>query len=621
MNGLALPRGIFRALRFQGFGFRSSFEQAHLEPSSAAAGSSPAPVSSPDAGSTGAAANLEVPSSAQIEDGSGGSDIASGHIAQGGAVGGDHISSAGSPDLSHPGVDEPGLADVGGGGAGGGRRMRPPDFRSILQGNDGPAGAASANMGMPSVTPVVGTVMGGSDLANGSPFAGGQVQPANAAMGSANAQNIPAPDSGLAPKTSNPIFDTATSPEPAPAANFGGGGLGGGRRMRPPDFRSILQGDDGPAGGVSANMGMPSVTPAVGTVMGGSDLANGSPFAGGQVQPANAAMGSANAQNIPAPDSGLAPKTSNPIFDTATSPEPAPVANFGGGGLGGGRRMRPPDFRSILQGDDGPAGGVSANMAMPSVTPAVGTVMGGSDLANGSPFAGGQVQPANAAMGSANAQNIPAPDSGLAPKTSNPIFDTATSLEPAPAANFGGGGLGGGRRMRPPDFRSILQGDDGPAGGVSANMAMPSVTPALGTVMGGSDLANGSPFAPTSAAMGSRPGVPRGTAGVDSNLNRPGPTSGLHSAGQMRPPDFRSLLQGDDLPAGSGLAQGLPASNAAFGNGSLPDSPGVGRASPADIPTAAMPGLQASHLPGDPKPAESKDPFGLEELSGGYARS
>ena len=97
MKGLALPRGIFRALRFQGFGFRSSFEQAHLEPSSAAAGSSPAPVSSPDAGSTGAAAHLEVPSSAQIEDGSGGSDIASGHIAQGGAVGGDHISSAGSP--------------------------------------------------------------------------------------------------------------------------------------------------------------------------------------------------------------------------------------------------------------------------------------------------------------------------------------------------------------------------------------------------------------------------------------------------------------------------------------------------------------------------------------------
>ena len=707
---------------FRYLGSRSSCEQGHLEPSSAAAGSSPAPDSSlavqEDAGITGAAASLEVPSSTQIG-GSGGSEAVSRHVAQGGAVGGGHVSSAGPPgvdalagnfknggpdgvgrmgppdfrsilqgddrpaagapaDMATPSVTpavgtvmggsdlvngspftggqvqpanagmgtanaqnipmpeiglaqktsnpisdtaispEPAPANFGGGGLGGGRRMRPPDFRSILQGDDGPAGGTSANMAMPSVTPAVGTVMGGSDLVSGSPFAGGQVQPANAGMGSANAQNIPMPEIGLAQKTSNPISDTANAPEPAPAANFGGGGLGGGRRMRPPDFRSILQGDDGPAGGTSANMAIPSVTPAVGTVMGGSDLVNGSPFAGGQVQPANAGMGSANAQNIPMPEIGLAQKTSNPISDTANAPEPTP-ANFGGGGLGGGRRMRPPDFRSILQGDDGPAGGTSANMAMPSVTPAVGTVMGGSDLVNGSPFTGGQVQPANAGMGSANAQNIAVPEIGLAPKTSNPI--SAISPEPAPAANFGGGGLGGGRRMRPPDFRSILQGDDGPAGGTSANMAMPSVTPAVGTAMGGSDLVNGSPFAPTSAAMGSRLGGPIGTAGADSNLSRPGPTSGFDGGGQMRPPDFRNILQGDDLPAPSGLGQGLPASNGAFANGGLPDSPGIAHASAADIQTTAMAELQAPQLSGDPKPVESRDPFGLEDLSGGYARS
>ncbi|OLQ03255.1 hypothetical protein AK812_SmicGene13799 [Symbiodinium microadriaticum] len=296
------------------------------------------------------------------------------------------------------------------------------------------------------------------------------------------------------------------------------------------------------------------------------------------------------------------------------------AGNVGNGGPDGGGRMGPPDFRSILQADGRPAAGAPADMAMPSVTPAVGTVMGGSDVVSGSPFAGGQVQPANAGMGSANAQNIPMPEIGLAPKPSNPISDTAISPEPAPAANFGGGGLGGGRRMRPPDFRSILQGDDGPAGGTSANMAMPSVTPAVGTVMGGNDVVNGSPFAPTSSAMGSRLGGPIGTAGADSK-SRPGPTSGFDGGGQMRPPDFRNILQGDDLPASSRLGQGLPASNGAFGNGGLPDSPGIAHASAADIQTTAMAELQAPQLSGDPKPAESRDPFGLEDLSGGYVPS
>ncbi|CAE7601487.1 unnamed protein product, partial [Symbiodinium microadriaticum] len=456
----------------------------------------------------------------------------------------------------------------------------------------------------------------------------GHLEPSSAAAGSS-----PAPDASLAVQEDAGTTGAAESLEvpsstqiggppgvDALAGNVGNGGPDGGGRMGPPDFRSILQADGRPAAGAPADMAMPSVTPAVGTVMGGSDLVNASPFAGGQVQPANAGMGSANAQNIPMPEIGLAPKPSNPISDTAISPEPAPAANFGGGGLGGGRRMRPPDFRSILQGDDGPAGGTSANMAMPSVTPAVGTVMGGNDVVNGSPFAGGQVQPANAGMGSANAQNIPMPEIGLAPKPSNPISDTAISPEPAPAANVGGGGLGGGRRMRPPDFRSILQGDDGPAGGTSANMAMPSVTPAVGTVTGGSDLVNGSPFAPTSSAMGSRLGGPIGTAGADSK-SRPGPTSGFDGGGQMRPPDFRNILQGDDLPASSRLGQGLPASNGAFGNGGLPDSPGIAHASAADIQTTAMAELQAPQLSGDPKPAESRDPFGLEDLSGGYVPS
>ncbi|CAE7615963.1 unnamed protein product [Symbiodinium natans] len=393
------------------------------------------------------------------------------------------------------------------------------------------------------------------------------------------------------------------------------------------------------------------MAPAAGAGVGGLDVAGSgsSPFApGGQMQPnpLGSVAGTPNGSALQ-PDSRQPLSLANPGDDASSAPEH--VGHVGGGG---GRRMRPPDFRSMLQGDDGPTSGASANVMMPSSSPAQAVGAGVSGV-NGVEIASSATSVPPPAQGFlAGPTSALGQDSSLPANPMNPAVGAANVPGPALGGNLGGGGLGGGRRMRPPDFRSILQGDE-PAG-VPANVAMPSMAPAAGAGVGGLDVAGSgsSPFAPGGQMqpnpLGSVAGIPNGSAlQPDSrqplSLANPGddassaPEHVGHVGGgggrRMRPPDFRSMLQGDDGPTSAGIpksavspdgagqgpldgrwnpsaANGVSQDNAVFGNAGNALHMG---------PTA---GLKMQDDPGSaPKPSVASDPFGLDDLSGGYVPS
>ena len=526
-----------------------------------------------------------------------------------------------SPQPANPGSDAANamgpMGNVGGGNAGGGRRMRPPDFRSILQSDDGPASGAGANAATTSDPQFVGGA-GGIQLGSNNPLAPiGQLQSSNQATGLVAGGAI----SASAPNLVNPSAEAIGAA--GPSGNLGGG-PGGGRRMRPPDFRSILQSDEGPVGGTSANavnLAMPS---NAGNGFGATEIPGSSPSAPiAQLQPSGIPGPVAGSVS---PEISLSPQPANPGSDAANAM--GPMGNVGGGNAGGGRRMRPPDFRSILQSDDGPASGAGANAATTSDPQFVGGA-GGIQLGSNNPLAPiGQLQSSNQATGLVAGGAI----SASAPNLVNPSAEAIGAA--GPSGNLGGG-PGGGRRMRPPDFRSILQSDEGPVGGTSANavnLAMPSNA---GNGFGATEIPGSSPSAPIAQLQPSGiPGPVAGSVSPEISLspqpanpgsdaaNAMGPmgnVGGGNAGGgrRMRPPDFRSILQSDDGPAdgfgphGSGgvapdfsLNARVDAA-AAFGNPTFQ----------ADV-TA---GFKLQDEP--PKPKVSNDPYGLDDAAGGYAHA
>ena len=531
---------------------------------------------------------------------------------------------------------------------------RPPDFRSILQNDEAPTNGASASPAGASNAPV-GNGLGGVEVASSKPYAPGQVQAASAGIGSvagdplnAGAVGAGGPLGSATPL--NPLSPaTGDTNGPGVVGNLGGGGVGGGRRMRPPDFRSILQNDEAPTNVASASAAVASNAP-VGNGLGGGEVASSNPHAPGQVQAANAGIGSvagdplnAGAVGAGGPLGSATPL--NPLSPaTGDANGPGVVGNLGGGGVGGGRRMRPPDFRSILQNDEAPTNVASASPAVASNAP-VGNGLGGVEVASSNPYAPGQVQAANAGIGSvagdplnAGAVGAGGPLGSATPL--NPLSPaTVDANGPGVVGNLGGGGVGGGRRMRPPDFRSILQNDEAPTNVASASPAVASNAP-VGNGLSGVEVASSKPYAPgqvqaANAGIGSVAGDPLNAGAVGAggplgsatplnplspatvDANGPGVIGNLGGGGvgggrRMRPPDFRSILQSDESSPDGASVYGLGGA----ANFSSNQSGAVGT---SILQTDFTSGIKLSEDAATAsKPAVSPDPFGLDDLSGGY---
>ena len=411
-----------------------------------------------------------------------------------------------------------GEADVGNSfavpGIGGGeglsreRRMRPPDFRSILQSNDGSAPAI--NPSFPGQSDAGGLVLrplgsldaptGGMNVGLGSGLmqptsTGGNPQPdtSNAVHGFASHQAASIPQQ----KSLEGEADVGNS---FAVPGIGGGdGLSRERRMRPPDFRSILQSNDGSAPAITPSL--PGQSNAGGLVLrplgsldaptGGMNVGLGSglmqpTITGGNQQPdaSNAVHGLASQQTSSLPQQ----KSLEGEADVGNS---FAVPGIGGGeGLSRERRMRPPDFRSILQSNDGSAAAI--NPSLPGQNDAGGLVLrplgsldaptGGMNIGLGSGLMQPTITGGNPQPDTSNAVHGLAPHQASSIPQQKPLQGEADVGNSFAVPGIGGGdGLSRERRMRPPDFRSILQSNDESAAAI--NPSLPGQNDAGGLVL------------------------------------------------------------------------------------------------------------------------------------------
>eukprot|EP00438_Fugacium_kawagutii_P036221 Skav206632 [mRNA] locus=scaffold2313:141608:143811:- [translate_table: standard] len=411
-----------------------------------------------------------------------------------------------------------GVAEQAGVGGGAGRglstegRLRPPDFRSILQSGNEVSSPSAPAVGQPSTSGNhIPTLSSHNDFASG--------------------------------PTLRPLEPQAEIPESigsvAEQASVGagaGGGLSRERRMRPPDFRSILQSDNEAsspsapavnqpfASGNDGNGGL-VLKPLDSLNNGGNGFGNGfgaNANAGFALKPPDFRMqadsnAGASIPTLPSHNDFASGPTLRPLEPQAEIPESiggvaeqASVGAGAGGGLSRERRMRPPDFRSILQSD---------NEASSPSAPAV-----------NQPFASG-----NDGNG------------GLV-------------LKPLDSLNNGGNGFGNGFgananagfALKPPDFR--MQADS------NAGASIP-------TLPSHNDFASG----PTLRPLEPQAEIPESIGSVAEQASvGAGAGGGLSRERRMRPPDFRSILQSDnEASSPSAPAVNQPFASGNDGNGGL----------------------------------------------------
>ena len=353
-------------------------------------------------------------------------------------------------------------------------------------------------------------------------------------------------------KTSEPQLDEVKSSGDAGAD----GGLSRNRQMRPPDFRSILQSDSEPA---AAQGGL--VLKPLDSLNGGTrGMTSGSNMVSGlQTQNDSASVPALNPLNVHAD-------------------EQSSFGGFGGisadGGLSRNRQMRPPDFRSILQSDSEPAAAQGGLVLKPLDSLNGGTrgMTSGSNMVSGL-----QTQNDSASVPALNPLNVHA--------------DEQSSF-----GGFGGisadGGLSRNRQMRPPDFRSILQSDSEPAAAQGGLVLKPldSLNGGTSGMTSGSNMVSGLQTQNDSASV---PALNPLNVHADEQSSFGGfggisADGGLNRNRQMRPPDFRSILQSDSEPAAAqgGLVlkplDSLNGGTSGIGNGLSSDA-GPGFAQQPDL--------------------------------------
>ena len=492
-----------------------------------------------------------------------------------------------------PHTNEPSsLGGFGGIAADGGlsreRRMRPPDFRSILQGDNEPAPSQGQQGGL--VLKPLDSLNGISGSGNGSNM---QADTSNAFAGGNMISSLPPQHDSASVPALRPLEPHTN--EPSSLGGFGGiaadGGLSRERRMRPPDFRSILQGDNEPAPSQGQQGGL--VLKPLDSLNGISGSGNGSNM---QADTSNAFAGGNMISSLPPQHDSASVPALRPLEPHTN--EPSSFGGFGGiaadGGLNRERRMRPPDFRSILQGDNEPAPSQGQQGGL--VLKLLDSLNGISGSGNGSNM---QADTSNAFAGGNMISSLPPQHDSASVPALRPLEPHTN--EPSSLGGFGGiaadGGLNRERRMRPPDFRSILQGDNEPAPSQGQQGGL--VLKPLDSLNGISGSGNGSNMqADTSNAfaggnmISSLPpqhdsaSVPA-LRPLEPHTNEPSSLGGfggiaadggLSRERRMRPPDFRSIQQGDNEPAPSQGQQGglvlkpLDSLNriSGSGNGSIP---------------------------------------------------
>ena len=428
------------------------------------------------------------------------------------------------------GFGEQAAGGVGGGGLSRERRMRPPDFRSILQSDNASSGPSEpvpfgnqGNDGGLVLKPLGSLNGGGNGLGGFGADAGMNLKPPNFQMqtDTSSALNARAAISSLSQQNdfaSGPALKPLHSADEVPesiggfgeqaAGGVGGGGLSRERRMRPPDFRSILQSDNASSGpsepvpfGNQGNDGGLVLKPLGSLNGGGNGLGGFGADAGMNLKPPNFQMqtDTSSALNAGAAISSLSQQNdfaSGPALKPLHSADEVPesIGGFGeqaAGGVGGGglsreRRMRPPDFRSILESDNASSGpsepvpfGNQGNDGGLVLKPLGSLNGGGNGLGGFGADAGMNLKPSNfqmqtdtssalnagAAIPSLSQQNDFASGPALKPlHSADEVPESIGGFGEQAAGGVGGGGLSRERRMRPPDFRSILQSDNASSG-------------------------------------------------------------------------------------------------------------------------------------------------------------
>ena len=428
------------------------------------------------------------------------------------------------------GFGEQAAGGVGGGGLSRERRMRPPDFRSILQSDNASSGPSEpvpfgnqGNDGGLVLKPLGSLNGGGNGLGGFGADAGMNLKPPNFQMqtDTSSALNAGAAIPSLSQQNdfaSGPALKPLHSADEVPesiggfgeqaAGGVGGGGLSRERRMRPPDFRSILQSDNASSGpsepvpfGNQRNDGGLALKPLGSLNGGGNGLGGFGADAGMNLKPSNFQMqtDTSSALNAGAAIPSLSQQNdfaSGPALKPLHSADEVPesIGGFGeqaAGGVGGGglsreRRMRPPDFRSILQSDNASSGpsepvpfGNQGNDGGLVLKPLGSLNGGGNGLGGLGADAGMNLKPSNfqmqtdtssalnagAAIPSLSQQNDFASGPALKPlHSADEVPESIGGFGEQAAGGVGGGGLSRERRMRPPDFRSILQSDNASSG-------------------------------------------------------------------------------------------------------------------------------------------------------------
>ena len=339
----------------------------------------------------------------------------------------------------------------------------------------------------------------------------------------------------------------------------GGSGLNGfGQNLQPPDFRSNLQTDSGnPSAGISSFSGQNGF--AEGRPLKAPETQAEIPEStGGLGEPAARRLGGERRARPPdfrsilQNDVETAPVVNEPVSfgnnqdnNGGLVLKPLDSLAGGGSGLNGfGQNLQPPDFRSNLQTDSGnPSAGISS-------------FSGQNGFAEGRPLkapetqaeipesTGGLGEPAARRLSGERRARPPdfrsilQNDVETAPVVNEPVSfgnnlgnNGGLVLKPLDSLAGGGSGLNGfGQNLQPPDFRSNLQTDSGnPSAGISS-------------LSGQSGFANGGLVLKPLDSL----------AGGGSGLNGFGADAGFGQ--NLQPPDFRSNLQTDSGNPSAGIS-------------------------------------------------------------------